>query len=334
MAFWQWSKIAANNNTSDLTCPFPEGMSPSAVNDGVRAAMARLAEYRDDISGALVTAGTSSFYTLTTNQGLAATPNDGQLIAFTPHVTNGALGSQLAVDGGNSYIMFTATGASVLVGTLIQGTPYVAKFSAANSGWMLHGFYGNPYNIPLLGGMDYWGTTAPNSSFVFPVGQAISRTTYATAFAIMGTTFGVGDGSTTFNLPDKRGRVAAAADNMGGAGAGRISLGFSATGGEQAHTLTAAELAPHSHGFSGTTGGDSPDHTHATNITDIGAATSGTAVPGGAIGIQNRNAVSGGASARHAHPFSGATDTGSGVAGAAHNNMQPTIACNYIIRII
>ena len=54
----------------------------------------------------------------------------------------------------------------------------------------------------------------PNSSFVFPVGQAISRTTYSALFAIMGTTHGSGDGSTTFNLPDKRGRVVAAPDPM------------------------------------------------------------------------------------------------------------------------
>ncbi|MDE2604055.1 MAG: tail fiber protein, partial [Bradyrhizobium sp.] len=67
----------------------------------------------------------------------------------------------------------------------------------------------NPYNVPLGAGLDYWGAVVPNSSFAFPAGQAISRTTYATLFAIMGTTYGTGDGSTTFNLPDKTGRVSA-----------------------------------------------------------------------------------------------------------------------------
>jgi hypothetical protein len=43
----------------------------------------------------------------------------------------------------------------------------------------------NPYNAPLAAGMDYWAPTAPNSSFAFPVGQAISRTTYATLFALI-----------------------------------------------------------------------------------------------------------------------------------------------------
>jgi microcystin-dependent protein len=57
--------------------------------------------------------------------------------------------------------------------------------------------------------LDYWGTTTPNSSFAFPTGQAISRTTYAALFALIGATYGVGDGTTTFNLPDKTGRVSA-----------------------------------------------------------------------------------------------------------------------------
>ena len=65
----------------------------------------------------------------------------------------------------------------------------------------------NQYNVPLAAGLDYWGSTTPNSAFAFPTGQAISRTTYAALFTLIGTTYGAGDGSTTFNLPDKAGRV-------------------------------------------------------------------------------------------------------------------------------
>ena len=57
--------------------------------------------------------------------------------------------------------------------------------------------------------MDYWDTVTPNSSFIFPLGQAISRTVYAAAFARWGTKFGPGDGSTTFNVPNKAGKVSA-----------------------------------------------------------------------------------------------------------------------------
>jgi hypothetical protein len=60
MTFWKWSQTASTNGTADSTCPFPEGMAPSPVNDGVRGAMAALAKYRDDIGGLTATAGTST----------------------------------------------------------------------------------------------------------------------------------------------------------------------------------------------------------------------------------------------------------------------------------
>jgi Phage Tail Collar Domain/Phage terminase large subunit len=106
---------------------------------------------------------------------------------------------------------------------IFRGMQDLAIYNNSDGAFYLQGFYGNPYNVPLAGGMDYWGTTVPNSSFAFPIGQAISRTTYASLFAIMGTTYGSGDGSTTFNLPDKTGRVSA----MKEAAATRLTSSFS-----------------------------------------------------------------------------------------------------------
>lgn len=83
-------------------------------------------------------------------------------------------------------------------------------------------------------------------------GQALSRTTYAASFAVLGTTWGAGDGTTTFNIPDLRGRTMAGLDNMGGFPANRITSGVSgisgitlgAAGGDQNeapdNTLTAS----------------------------------------------------------------------------------------------
>ena len=67
----------------------------------------------------------------------------------------------------------------------------------------------------------YAGATAP-AGWLLCWGQAISRTVYSTLFTAIGTTYGVGDGSTTFLLPDMRGRVAAGKDNMGGTSADRL----------------------------------------------------------------------------------------------------------------
>lgn len=97
----------------------------------------------------------------------------------------------------------------------------------------------------------YAGNTAPANT-MFCDGSAISRTTYADLFAVIGTKYGTGDGSTTFNLPDFRGRVVAGHDNMGGTDANRITSvaahkdtpGYV---GAETHTLTESEIPPHRH---------------------------------------------------------------------------------------
>lgn len=97
------------------------------------------------------------------------------------------------------------------------------------------------------------GVTAP-SGWLMCYGQAVSRTDYSALFTALSTTYGSGDGSTTFNIPDMRGRAIAGVDNMGGTAASRLtstvlsaSNTLGATGGTQTHTLTTAELASHNH---------------------------------------------------------------------------------------
>lgn len=92
-----------------------------------------------------------------------------------------------------------------------------------------------PDGIPIGSGMDYFGSTAP-TNWLFADGSAISRTTYAELFAIIGTTYGTGNGSTTFNLPDKRERISIPK----GTSTAFNTLGK--TGGSFSHTLTKAEL--------------------------------------------------------------------------------------------
>ena len=99
--------------------------------------------------------------------------------------------------------------------------------------------------------IDYCGTSAP-SLWLFPYGQAISRTTYSSLFGVIGTTFGAGDSSTTFNVPDYRGRVGIGRDDMGGVAAGRMTIpiigsSLGATGGTDVYTLVTADLPAHTH---------------------------------------------------------------------------------------
>jgi microcystin-dependent protein len=87
-------------------------------------------------------------------------------------------------------------------------------------------------------------------------GSAISRTTYADLWAVIGTNFGAGNGTTTFNLPDARGRV------LGGIGTGRnntdsanlTARALGAKVGAETHTLTVEEMPAHTHTYSGVTG--------------------------------------------------------------------------------
>lgn len=227
-AFWQWSKTAATDATADPTINWAEGMSPSSVNDSARAMMARAAEYRDDISGSLVTTGTSTAYAVSTNQGLypttggITTPADGQMLAITPNVTN-ADSATLTADGGTTYPIQTKPGTPVQAGVLIAGTPYAMKFSAANSAWILRNFYGNPYSVPLGGLLQSTVATPPNSSFIQPYGQCISTTTYAAYWAAMGSPAPGSCGAGTFAVIDLRGRTTYAPDNMGGVAANRLT---------------------------------------------------------------------------------------------------------------
>ena len=185
------------------------------------------------------------------------------------------------------------------------------------------------YNI---GSYYFTGNTSADDGFILPYGQNVSRTTYAALFAKFGTTYGAGDGSTTFGLPDCRGRVFAGKDDMGGVSANRLT-GLSgglngdvlgATGGLESHILTLAQLAAHTH--TGTTGTESADHTHSTTLPSYyGANGSGNrGWSRGDSGGQTYTGVSAGTSATHTHSFT-SNSTGSD---NAHNNVQPTIICN------
>ena len=161
--------------------------------------------------------------------------------------------------------------------------------------------------------VDFAGNIVPDG-WLFCNGQAVSRFAFSALFAVIGTAYGAGDGVTTFNVPDLRGRVTAGVDNMGGAGsANRLSTinstTIGGTGGTQSHALTAAELANHTH--SGTTEssgghnhsgmtGVSGSHAHSGMAVAAGAHNHGGTVDGGDHGHFGSTSVAG----NHAHSAS------------------------------
>lgn len=189
---------------------------------------------------------------------------------------------------------------------------------------------------PSVGGtpagvvLQYAGATAP-TGWLLCYGQSVSRTTYAALFAVIGTTLGVGDGSTTFGLPDLRGRVVAGNDNMGGSAAGRITsagAGFDgavlgATGGAQTHQLTVAQMPGHSHSGSATSAGG---HAHALPVgSSYGVIPESGGSYGSIAGITAGTTESSGA---HTHAVTTVSQGGDQV----HPIVQPTIMLNAIIK--
>ena len=98
--------------------------------------------------------------------------------------------------------------------------------------------------VPVGTILDFAGATAPTGYLVCD-GSAVPRTTYAALFSVIGTTWGTGDGSTTFNIPDFRGRTSIGVGTGTATDATAHTLG--STGGEEKHTLTVPELAEHAH---------------------------------------------------------------------------------------
>jgi microcystin-dependent protein len=128
-----------------------------------------------------------------------------------------------------------------------------------------------------IGGVIDWTTTAPPTNFLECNGQAISRTTYATLFGVCGTTFGAGDGATTFNIPDLRGYFVRGWANTSSEDSGRVF------GSVQTNTV-----GPHTHPLT------DPGHTHALPlfVSSIGGAGSGAVGEGGST-INSASATTG-----------------------------------------
>lgn len=98
---------------------------------------------------------------------------------------------------------------------------------------------------PVGGILMFGGNIAPEG-WLLCNGSAVSRVTYADLFSVVGATFGSGDGVSTFNLPDFRRRVSVGA---GGTGTPTLPSSIGATGGEERHILTVAEIPSHTHNY-------------------------------------------------------------------------------------
>lgn len=179
----------------------------------------------------------------------------------------------------------------------------------------------------------YWNS--PPKGFLLEDGSAISRTVYADLFAVIGTTYGAGDGSTTFNLPDSRGRTGVnQSSDVEFATVGQLT-------GSQTEVLTIAQIPSHTHTQNSHTHSvNDPGHNHSQNAHSHAQYV--TALSGGSGarndwdsdgdgGIYNQGAATGYATATNNYTdpnlsVNSATATNqSNGGGGEHNNIQPSI---------
>jgi microcystin-dependent protein len=252
----------------------------------------------------------------------------------SPTITGGTISSPTistpTVTGG------TFSSPAITAGTLGSATTAVTQAANDNSTLVATTAYVNQaITFPIGICVPFAGNTAP-ASWALAYGQAISRTTFAAAFAVYGTTYGAGDGSTTFNLPDARGRVIAGLDNMGGTAANRLTNAsmtpngttLGATGGTQQNSATTS-LGLTSSG---------------TNFINLGSGQTGSTSGGwsgsapAAAGADFNALTTGSISATtNTTPITGNVSIsvfGSGTFGsAAFNIVQPTVLMNMMCRI-
>lgn len=153
-------------------------------------------------------------------------------------------------------------------------------------------------SIPVGTIVEYSGNELP-TGYLSCDGQEVSRSEYSSLFDVIGTTYGSGDGSTTFNLPNLKGKVAVGIDEN--------DTDFdelAKSGGEKKHTLTITEM---------------PSHTHSSN----------NAIVTGKAELQG---LSGGAAWTDTGGVGRGLVTSSSGSNASHNNLQPYIVLKYIIK--
>jgi hypothetical protein len=144
MTFFKWSQTAATNNTVDSTINWREGQAPSTVNDSARAMMAAAAKFRDDTNGSLDLAGTSTAYTVTTNQGYTSLA-DGRVVVAQANLSNGAAAT-LNVDSLGAKPILVGNGNALPAGALVQFGIYKFIYDTGPAGWIVQGYFTSPFN--------------------------------------------------------------------------------------------------------------------------------------------------------------------------------------------
>jgi len=266
-SIYDWSLEAAANANADTLINWAEGQPPSSVNDSARAMMQRIAEYVCDRGGITNVAGSANALDVTLNAPIN-TYQDGIMMRFRAIFTNsGSVMMSVNTIGHRGIFMMSHAGLTELAGGEIRAGGvydclYMQMLDNGAGGWLLL----NPTSLqPVPSGLiaAFASPFAPDG-WLECAGQEISRATYANLFAVIGTNWGAGDGSTTFHLPDLRGQFLRGWDHGRGFDTARAFAspqdsqnklhnhgGFTTVGGNHTHHYTTPNFSAASVGAGG-----------------------------------------------------------------------------------
>lgn len=251
-SIYDWALDAPSNANSDNIINWQEGQPPSSVNNSARAMMQRIAEYISDNS-AIMAGGTSAAITGTIKSPITKL-RSGQSIKLIATVANiekatlniNSTGSKPIYKNGEKAVI-QLTG-SEMVPNGVYSMTYIEALNGGTGGWFLDSPTAQPH-IPS-GIISAFATMSAPAGWLECNGRAISRTDYKELFQVIGTKWGEGDKTTTFNIPDLRGEFIRGWDNGRGIDSGRNFASFQDSDNKShSHSADCGKAGAHSHNY-------------------------------------------------------------------------------------
>ena len=363
MSITAWSTTANVNGNRLVSGNYLEQQSPSTLNDAGRSVMAQIRSWANDLEWFEYGTGSNTVTYTRVSATSVSMPTDCvnqfhvnrrvKIIDGTGATVYGRITSS-TYSSPNTTLTFEFDS-----GSLGSGNPTSVAYgivSATNTSL--------PSVVPT-GTILMTGGASADSGYLFCDGTAYSRTTYSALFTKVSTTYGVGDGSSTFNVPDLQAKFplgksgSHALGTTGGAFAqtptGSISSSFtgnpftplgniSVSGTVAGHQLSVSEMPSHNHLITHAGGGTSANWTHPTYGPSVTYGDNNTSIPTNPYYQYPSACMSNtGGNSTHAHGFSGSgtfngtssTPTGSvasTLTGSALDTTNPYVALNYQIK--